>query len=273
LKRDIKFKLNPHEEWVTQHKGIENPRTGAYWDFNKVGLYACKVCTQRIFSSTHKYPNQSGHASFWNYLPYSVNFKEDKDMIYPEPTQSVIPIFHQNRKPVRRICCSNCESHIGLVFEDGPAPFFKRLMVNSAAVKFLDLGWQQSPEDRKIIKTINWVKRTMKERNDKNKLIERKEKELEGVIKNVKENVMSFEESINNEMLVKDFEEYEEMLKGQKGKIEEKAKLEAKLEGVNREIPQNNKPEKVKDHIVKITMVNENTGEKTTITETKHDGK
>lgn len=57
IKKQIKFKLTPREEWITQHKGInlayttglEHPRTGEYWDFNKVGLYACKLCTQRLF--------------------------------------------------------------------------------------------------------------------------------------------------------------------------------------------------------------------------------
>ena len=52
-KRDFKEKifkkLNPMEYYLTQEKGTERPFTGDYWDFNKVGVYSCKVCTQRIF--------------------------------------------------------------------------------------------------------------------------------------------------------------------------------------------------------------------------------
>jgi len=57
LNQEIKFKLNPQEFWLTQasgkklyyFEGIERPFTGKYWDFNKVGVYCCKVCTQRLF--------------------------------------------------------------------------------------------------------------------------------------------------------------------------------------------------------------------------------
>ena len=73
LNSEITHKLNPQDYWLTQLKGkyfkflqylnnliilnipnksntgIERPFTGKYWDVNKVGVYACKVCTQRIF--------------------------------------------------------------------------------------------------------------------------------------------------------------------------------------------------------------------------------
>jgi hypothetical protein len=42
-------KLTPMEYFITQGKGTERPFTGDYWDTNKVGVYSCKVCTQRIF--------------------------------------------------------------------------------------------------------------------------------------------------------------------------------------------------------------------------------
>lgn len=49
LKDAIFKKLSPMEYYITQGKGTERPFTGEYWDCNKVGVYACKVCTQRIF--------------------------------------------------------------------------------------------------------------------------------------------------------------------------------------------------------------------------------
>jgi hypothetical protein len=49
IRNEIFNKLTPMEFYITQGKGTERPFTGDYWDTNKVGLYACKVCTQRIF--------------------------------------------------------------------------------------------------------------------------------------------------------------------------------------------------------------------------------
>jgi hypothetical protein len=49
LKEKMLNKLTPMEKYITQNKGTERPYTGDYWDNYKVGLYACKVCTQRIF--------------------------------------------------------------------------------------------------------------------------------------------------------------------------------------------------------------------------------
>jgi hypothetical protein len=106
LKEKIFKKLTPMEYYITQEKGTERPFTGDYWDFNKVGIYSCKVCTQRAFSSTHKYNNKSGHATFWNFLPYTINFHDDH-LDFPSPTQAIYKIPFINSKPVKRIACSN----------------------------------------------------------------------------------------------------------------------------------------------------------------------
>jgi hypothetical protein len=49
LREKITNKLTPMEYYITQDKGTERPFTGDYWDTNKVGVYSCKVCTQRLF--------------------------------------------------------------------------------------------------------------------------------------------------------------------------------------------------------------------------------
>lgn len=49
LKEVIRDKLTPMEYYITQGKGTERSHTGDYWDNQKVGVYACKVCTQRLF--------------------------------------------------------------------------------------------------------------------------------------------------------------------------------------------------------------------------------
>lgn len=59
-----------------------------------------------ILSSTHKYNPDCGHASFWNYLPFTLKYKED-NINYPEQTQSVLKHRFKTNKPVKRIACSN----------------------------------------------------------------------------------------------------------------------------------------------------------------------
>jgi hypothetical protein len=107
LKENIYNKLTPMEYFITQGKGTERPFTGDYWDTNKVGLYACKICTQRLFSSTHKYNTKGlGHATFWNFLPFSLNFHDDH-LDIPLPTQAIYQLQYANSKPAKRITCSN----------------------------------------------------------------------------------------------------------------------------------------------------------------------
>lgn len=107
LKGKIFEKLTPMEYYITQGKGSERPYTGDYWDTNAVGVYACKVCTQRLFSSTHKYTAKGiGHATFWNFLPLTLNFHDDH-LNFPTPTQAIYKIKYANSKPISRITCSN----------------------------------------------------------------------------------------------------------------------------------------------------------------------
>lgn len=112
IRNEIKANLTPMEYHVTQ--GINNERafTGYFTDLYQTGLYACKTCSQRLFSSTHKYPTDSGYAAFWNYLPFALSFKKDNLEKYKTPTQAVLPIQFVGNKPIRRICCS----HVSIIY-------------------------------------------------------------------------------------------------------------------------------------------------------------
>lgn len=104
LKDRMFNKLTPMEYYISQNKGTERPFTGDYWDNQKVGIYACKVCTQRIFSSTHKYNAKIGHATFWNFLPFTLNFYDDH-LQFPKPTQAIYLL--DSSQPNKRLACSN----------------------------------------------------------------------------------------------------------------------------------------------------------------------
>jgi hypothetical protein len=112
LKHDIFNRLSPMEFYLTQGKGTERPFTGDYYDSDAVGVYCCKVCTLRLFSSTHKYINRGvGHATFWNFFPFALNFYED-DLDFPTPQQAIYDVEYVNNKPVKRIVCSNVYFYI-----------------------------------------------------------------------------------------------------------------------------------------------------------------
>jgi peptide methionine sulfoxide reductase MsrB len=113
VKRDIKekiiMKLTPLEFNIMINKSTEAPFTGLYANHYDVGMYSCKVCTQKLFSSTHKVKSDSGWALFWNYIPFSITLKTDfLDKFEFEKRTGKFPLQHDNlTTPEKRLCCSN----------------------------------------------------------------------------------------------------------------------------------------------------------------------
>lgn len=92
------------------------------------------------------------------------------------------------------------------MFDDGPAPFFKRMNVNSAAVKFLDLGWAESPDQRSNRKKLAEQAEVDKQIMFKNTKIQRLKKEIPEVFDYVNKNILNFEKSLKNDDLALKFE-------------------------------------------------------------------
>jgi peptide-methionine (R)-S-oxide reductase len=120
-KEKLKEKLTPEQYSVCVLGETEAPFSGNLLGKKEPGTYNCVVCDQELFSSDHKYESGTGWPSFFQPLEGATKESEDTS--------------HGMSRT--EISCSNCGSHLGHVFEDGPSDKTgKRFCINSVALKF-----------------------------------------------------------------------------------------------------------------------------------------
>jgi methionine-R-sulfoxide reductase len=117
-----KASLTPMQRRVTQEEGTEPPFRNAYFDQHEDGIYVDVVSGEPLFSSQQKYESHTGWPSFWAPLDKaSVTTRTDTQL-------------GAERTEVRS---KIADSHLGHVFDDGPAPTHLRYCMNSAALRFV----------------------------------------------------------------------------------------------------------------------------------------
>ena len=122
---DLRQRLTRVQYYVTQQDGTEPPFANAYWDNHAPGLYVDVVDGTPLFASTTKYDSGTGWPSFWE--PIS------EDAVATATDRSLL----MTRTEVRS---ASSDSHLGHVFDDGPAPTGLRYCMNSAAPRFVPLA-------------------------------------------------------------------------------------------------------------------------------------
>jgi peptide-methionine (R)-S-oxide reductase len=114
--------LSPAQYHVMREKGTEPAFTGEYWNTHTPGTYVCAGCGQPLFDAGTKFDSGTGWPSFFKPIEGNSVATETDRSHFMSRTEAL---------------CSQCDAHLGHVFDDGPAPTGLRYCMNSASLKLV----------------------------------------------------------------------------------------------------------------------------------------
>lgn len=119
---ELRKRLTPMQYKVTQREGTEPPFRNEYWDHHAEGIYVDVVSGEPLFSSRDKFESGTGWPSFTRPIDLSHVATRTDRKLFMERTE---------------VRSKQAGSHLGHVFDDGPAPTGLRYCINSASLRFV----------------------------------------------------------------------------------------------------------------------------------------
>ena len=112
--------LSDFEYEVMREEATERAYSSPLNDEKRSGIFHCKGCDLALYDSKTKFDSGTGWPSFYDSLPNAVATKEDRSWFVTRT----------------EVHCRRCGSHMGHIFDDGPAPTGLRHCINGIAMTF-----------------------------------------------------------------------------------------------------------------------------------------